>query len=95
MESTDLMVGQLAVAAMAIKTVISALKQVATISVRARQLLALGLGVLCGVALRTVLVEIPGQSEWAALVQHIISGLFIGAMAMGVHETITKPKAVE
>lgn len=83
----DLMVGSLAVAGLLIKTVLSAIKRMFSVSPRVLQLTALACGVPFAFAMDVSMLELAADANWfAVFFSRLLSGLFIGSMAMGLHE---------
>ena len=90
MNSEQALVGNLAVAAVVIKTVLSSLKQLPLfqgLKPTYYQGGALFLGVMSAFVVNAQMFEGITTSGVADVFQKIIAGLFIGATAMGVHET--------
>lgn len=87
MVSEDLLIGNLAIAALVIKTVISTFKQMFTIKKEYIQIATIVLGVGAAFALNANLIEVAEPTKSMIFLQKLFSGLFIGATSMGVHET--------
>lgn len=94
MGSEQLVIGNVALAAVIIKTVVSTIKQMVpkfAENKTAVQVATLMLGILSAFMVGAELISIPDAAPWIQTVQTIIAGVFIASTAMGVHET-TKMK---
>lgn len=87
MGSDQVLVGNLAIAAVVIKTIISGLKQMFPFKPSYSQSATMLLGVGAAFALDANLVPLVDPSVPMVILQKIMAGLFIGATSMGVHET--------
>jgi len=95
MGTEQVLVGNMAMAAILIKTILSSVKMMTAIKPLYLQLATMLLGIGAAFALDIELVKTVDPSQIIALTQKIFSGLFIGASAMGVHEStkVLKPNA--
>ena len=92
MESGELLVGNVAIAAIVIKTLISAYRQMFNLSPMFTKISAVALGIVSAFILNASLFDIENTSVAIKIFQHVISGLFIGATAMGFHESLKNVK---
>lgn len=92
MNTEQLLVGNLAIAAIFIKTILSALKQIFPMNTTIVKVASLVLGVCSAFIINAELIPVADPTALGDVLQKIISGLFIGASAMGIHET-TKVKS--
>lgn len=92
MQAGDLLVGNLAIASVVIKTLISSYKQMFSLSPMVSRISAVCLGIISAFILKAAMFSVPETSMTIEIFQRIIAGLFIGATAMGLHEGV---KAVE
>lgn len=87
MGTEQLLVGNLAISAIVIKTIVSAIKQKAPLRPIYSQIATMLLGVASAFIFDVKLIEVIEPSTSALALQKVFAGLFIGASAMGVHET--------
>jgi hypothetical protein len=88
MLSEDMLVGQLALASVVIKTVLSTLKSLFTVPRKALRIGALSLGILISFMLEgESVLNLPENSTllWR-IVNNTITGIFVGTAAIGTHE---------
>jgi len=93
MTSGELLIGNLAIASVVIKTIVSALRQVFPIlkeNINITKGLVLLLGILSAFVIKAKMFDLVDSSTFIMYTQHVLAGLFIGATAMGVHESIKK-----
>ncbi|PIR43271.1 hypothetical protein COV24_03365 [candidate division WWE3 bacterium CG10_big_fil_rev_8_21_14_0_10_32_10] len=90
METQDLLVGNLAIASILIKTIISITKQFFFTNPRTWFITAILLGVLFSFIINTQLFSVTSESVYVRIFQNIASGIYVGASAMGIHEISKK-----
>jgi hypothetical protein len=91
MGTEQVLVGNLAIAAVSIKTILSAIKQMKEVKKIYTQIAALLLGVGAAFVLDANIINSVDPTTFNMILQKVFSGLFIGASSMGIHET-TKVK---
>lgn len=86
MEAQDLLVGNLAISSLIIKTIISWIKSFATLKTWMPHTIAVVLGMLSAFVMGAKMFDIPSSNLAIDIVQYTFSGLFIAATSVGVHE---------
>ena len=87
MFTEDVLLGNVAIAAVLIKTIISFFRQYMPISQSIIPVVALVLGVLSAFIVGARVFDIDPSYTWALYAETVLAGILIGATAMGVHET--------
>jgi len=87
MGSEQLLIGNIAIASIIIKTIISGFKQIFPFKPLYAQIAVMALGVGTAFVINATLLEIADPTPLAVVLQKTLAGLFIGATSMGVHET--------
>ena len=87
MGSEQLLIGNLAISAVVIKTIISAFKQMFPMKPLYTQIATMLLGIGAAFVLDANLITMTDPSAVLVILQKGLAGLFIGATSMGVHET--------
>lgn len=87
MGTEEILVGNLAISAILIKTILSAIKQMVSIKPIHIQIATMVLGVGAAFALDANILVVDNPTAFGSIAQKVMSGLFIGASSMGIHET--------
>jgi len=90
MDTQQLLIGNIAIASLIIKTIVSTIKLTFPTLVEKQttiRLITLACGVLSAFVVDAQLIAMPEAAGWIQVVQKVIAGIFISATAMGVHET--------
>jgi len=87
MEAGDLLVGNLAIASVVIKTLISGLRQAVQTSPLVTRLTAIGLGIGTSFIMDAGMYTLgDAPTAIAVILNKVIAGMFIGVTAIGVNE---------
>ena len=87
MDVGNLLIGNVAIASIVIKTIISGVKKFVPLKKWIYPAMAAVLGILTAFAIDISMFSVATQGTIANFAQHILAGLFIGATAIGVNES--------
>lgn len=90
MGSEQLLIGNVAISAVAIKTIISAFKQMFVFKPQQIQIATMLLGIGAAFAFDANLVATTNTSVVVVAMQKLFAGVFIGATSIGTHEITRK-----